>query len=326
VLGLRFLMKQALLFVVLICKGYITDTSQRKSYMKRLVFVKKISKKAENLSKAIQLGVSKFLPQKKDDDSFIQAVETVDFPDDDFDLELQPEQEEQIDNNLHQVTPKVQLKPQPEVHMLSNVEDILQVPTHNLDETISEINETLQRLSLEQERLTALLGKARERQEIVDEGKKIIAKIISGEDYNSNLLEFDDKLRKAENIHTLLKDFLVESQQQIENAPLDKRCTVVFEFSRDERLLKYLKALYGFKCQICSFTFEQEGGGFYADTYYLEALSDGGADNLENLIVLCPNHKKMLQLANISIRYARKEEVCLDINGKQHIIKRIPLR
>ncbi|MFQ6113961.1 MAG: hypothetical protein ACE5NG_07700 [bacterium] len=299
--------------------------------MKTLVSVKKISNskilsKSREIIGSFSKGVSKFLPQKKDDSSLIHTAETADFSDDDCEIEeLKQELKEQIDHNFNQVTPKVEIKPQLEMLRLSNVKDIYSVPSNNLNETIIEINKTLQKLNLEQERLRQLLEKAKERQQIVDYGKKIILKIISGEDYNSNINRFEAKLRKAENIHASIKDFLIESQKQIENAPLDKRCAAVFEFSHDERLLKYIKALYGFKCQICGFTFEQESGEFYAETYYLEALSDDGVENLDNIIVLCPNHHKMFEYANVSILNAKKEEISVEINGKQHLIKRIPL-
>jgi hypothetical protein len=264
---------------------------------------------------------SKIFPQRKDD-APIAAVEIVDFSDDGEMEELS----EQTVHNLHNVTPKVEVKPRPEVFMLSSAEEVLQTPSSNLNETILEIQKNLEKLSLEQERLTSLLEKAHKRQEIIDSSKKIISKIISGEDVSSNLNRFDDKLRNAENIHASIKDFLLESQKQIENAPPDKRREVVLEFTKNERLLKYIKALYGFKCQICGFTFETKNGGFYSETHYLEFPWDDGKDSLDNLIILCPNHKKMFEYANISIINPKKEEISISINGRRHIIKRIPLR
>ena len=74
----------------------------------------------------------------------------------------------------------------------------------------------------------------------------------------------------------LFNEYLNTAQQQLENAPLENRGQAILDFSQDEKLTKYLKALYGFKCQICSFTFEQSSGGFYAETFYFGALSDDG--------------------------------------------------
>lgn len=266
-----------------------------------------------------------FSQRKKDDFALVPAIKEVNFSDDDYgEEELQRQAKEQEDNNLN--SPEVEAEPQITVSMPNSVEDVYSVPSESLDETIIEIGKTLKKLNAEQERLTQIFAKAQERRVIASEGKMIIDKIIKGEDFNGNIDAFEAKLVRVGNIHASVKDFLIESQKRIKNDPRDKRYAVVFEFSQNDRLLRYIKALYGFKCQICGFTFEQEGGSLYAETYYLDALSDGGADSLDNIIVLCPNHHKMFEYANVSIRYATTTEVSVEINGRQHIIKRIPLQ
>jgi len=138
----------------------------------------------------------------------------------------------------------------------------------------------------------------------------------------SIVIEFDVQLNKTQDRHSML----LKLQKQFGNVPPDKKRVVVERFERNKLLSEYIKELYGWKCQICGFTFKQNNGKLYAETHHLEALSKGGKDSLDNIVVVCPNHHAMFDHADVSILDVTPEKISVMINGEQHVIKRILLR
>jgi len=149
----------------------------------------------------------------------------------------------------------------------------------------------------------------------------LVQRIIEGEDITI-VNEFESQLNETQDRHSLL----LKLQRQIGNVSPDKRPIVVERFNRDRILSEYIKELYGWKCQICGFTFKQNNGRLYAETHHLEALSKGGKDSLDNMVVVCPNHHAMFDHADVSILDVTPEKISVMINGEQLVIKRILLR
>lgn len=82
---------------------------------------------------------------------------------------------------------------------------------------------------------------------------------------------------------------------------------------RYQKIVKILKAKYNYKCQICNFSFEMDNENKYCEAHHLKALSSGGNQNPENVIILCPNHHRMFHYA------ADKISVGELINGNRNI-------
>ncbi|MFT5527968.1 MAG: hypothetical protein ACI9HK_005954 [Pirellulaceae bacterium] len=75
--------------------------------------------------------------------------------------------------------------------------------------------------------------------------------------------------------------------------------TVVSRIIRDSRKANELKALYEFKCQICGVALQYGEEKFYAEVHHLRPLGSphDGADSNTNMMVLCPNHHALFDLA-----------------------------
>lgn len=71
---------------------------------------------------------------------------------------------------------------------------------------------------------------------------------------------------------------------------------------RDTRQAKKLKEHYRYSCQVCGLAIKTSGG-FYAEAAHIRPLGTphNGADKPENLLCLCPNHHKMLDMGSMSI-------------------------
>ena len=63
-------------------------------------------------------------------------------------------------------------------------------------------------------------------------------------------------------------------------------------FARSARLVGELRALYAGRCQICEWSSNEDYGTELCEAHHWHWLSRGGADDLRNLVLLCPNHHR----------------------------------
>ena len=61
-----------------------------------------------------------------------------------------------------------------------------------------------------------------------------------------------------------------------------------------------LKKKYGYKCQICDYVIETDNQK-YAEVHHIWPLGEGGLDNFDNMLVLCPNHHAEFDLCYTAI-------------------------
>lgn len=75
----------------------------------------------------------------------------------------------------------------------------------------------------------------------------------------------------------------------------------VYRFVRDPIVVRKLKRLYDNQCQICGFTFEYEKNKFYSEVHHYNPMEEGGPDDVDNMIVVCPNHHSQFDYKMIAI-------------------------
>ncbi len=66
----------------------------------------------------------------------------------------------------------------------------------------------------------------------------------------------------------------------------------------------YVKERDGYKCKVCNFTFKKKDGENYVEVAHIIPLYQGGLDHPDNMVSLCPNCHKKLDLGD---EYVRKE-------------------
>ncbi len=78
--------------------------------------------------------------------------------------------------------------------------------------------------------------------------------------------------------------------------------TTTLRIIRDTKIGRHVKALYGYRCQICGVRLEGIGGG-YAEASYIKPLGEPyhGPDTTDNILCLCPNHHWLLDNGAITI-------------------------
>jgi len=104
------------------------------------------------------------------------------------------------------------------------------------------------------------------------------------------------------------------------------RREVVKRIKRNRKLVRHLKRLYEGKCQVCGFTFEKGTGGRYCEAAHLRPISllEANLDVKDNLVVLCPNHHKMLDYGAMSIDFdpAKKKLYAVIDSSREEIENR----
>lgn len=75
-----------------------------------------------------------------------------------------------------------------------------------------------------------------------------------------------------------------------------QRTTVTKSYQRDPNVVMWVRRVAKGKCQLCGqpAPFFDKHGEPYLECHYIEWLSEGGEDSIENAVALCPNcHRKM---------------------------------
>lgn len=109
--------------------------------------------------------------------------------------------------------------------------------------------------------------------------------------------------------------FLRDYEEDFQHGENETESVTLDRIKRYKKIVDRLKVKYGSECQICHFTFEKENGGYYAEGHHLEWLSQGGTQEEENVVILCPNHHRMFHYAkgvNIGERVNNKRNIILD--------------
>jgi hypothetical protein len=63
-------------------------------------------------------------------------------------------------------------------------------------------------------------------------------------------------------------------------------------YNRD--IIKQLKILYNHKCQICNKSFIEPYGGEIVEAHHIESFSKSHNNNANNIIIVCPNHHRLI--------------------------------
>lgn len=74
---------------------------------------------------------------------------------------------------------------------------------------------------------------------------------------------------------------------------LRKRVSVE-RFERNSWLAETLKVYYNHRCQVCGLDFQPTYNVGLADTHHIQYLVNGGPDISGNIVVLCPNHHRVV--------------------------------
>lgn len=64
--------------------------------------------------------------------------------------------------------------------------------------------------------------------------------------------------------------------------------------TRDRKIINHLREIYSGKCQICGWAPRSNYGGDLCEAHHVRWLSRGGMDDIENMVLICPNHHRAI--------------------------------
>jgi hypothetical protein len=84
--------------------------------------------------------------------------------------------------------------------------------------------------------------------------------------------------------------------------PTPKRETTTDQHARNPWLADALKSYYRHQCQVCGNDFEPRYGAPFSETHHIHYLSEGGLDISGNMLVVCPNHHRIIHVTHAEFR------------------------
>jgi predicted HNH restriction endonuclease len=136
-----------------------------------------------------------------------------------------------------------------------------------------------------------------------------------------NNMTLDDYIQLLGYTRSKGRNSLIELSEEInkilsvENEKIEKKISSDEKIKRNHLLINRLKEFYSYECQLCTenqkMIIQKEDGTKYVEVHHIKNLSEeydeeGTLDRLNNLIVVCPNHHKMLHYHNGGYRKIEK--------------------
>ncbi|MBI3586654.1 MAG: HNH endonuclease [Ignavibacteriales bacterium] len=76
--------------------------------------------------------------------------------------------------------------------------------------------------------------------------------------------------------------------------------------ARNRQVTNDLKVSYGYRCQICQNEFSTLYGVKYVEPHHIVPFSKVKEDDSRNIVILCPNHHRIVEAAKAMYDYAQK--------------------
>ncbi len=144
------------------------------------------------------------------------------------------------------------------------------------------------------------------------------------ENYEADIVEeniFDEKRGKEETYEKVYfdEDEIIEIESKIKFSLQKIR-------DRNSKAVRKLKDLYNNECQITGreYTFLKKDGTFYSEAHHLIPLGEGGADSVNNIVILSPLIHRMLHYANvkdIDLSKIKDNKLDIEINEQTYTIE-----
>lgn len=90
-------------------------------------------------------------------------------------------------------------------------------------------------------------------------------------------------------------------------SPPSKSTYVREGFVRNQWLAESLKSYYSDRCQVCGNDFEPRYGESFSESHHIQYLSGGGKDISGNIVVVCPNHHRIIHATHAEFDRAKLE-------------------
>ncbi|RZD46369.1 MAG: hypothetical protein CXT78_04330 [Thaumarchaeota archaeon] len=111
-----------------------------------------------------------------------------------------------------------------------------------------------------------------------------------------------------------LKNILsAKKLKEVKHKNPEKIFSVAKRVKRDAQKVMDLKLRYLDKCQICNYCLVLENGKRHSEVHHLRPIgNEGGNDDTDNMVVLCPNHHKAFDFSVLRLDLNGNNVIALD--------------
>jgi hypothetical protein len=86
--------------------------------------------------------------------------------------------------------------------------------------------------------------------------------------------------------------------------------------ARDPSLMELYKRMRHHTCQFCGTTIEKADGRHYIEACHINPVGNGGDDNKNNILILCPNCHKLFDYGKKEIKEHTEQHFVVKLNGR----------
>lgn len=99
-------------------------------------------------------------------------------------------------------------------------------------------------------------------------------------------------------VDQVLEKDLLEDLQILDHQHKEIAKDVIIRY---QKIVEHIKQTRGRKCQICQYSFIMDNGNEYCEAHHIQYLSKNGSQSSDNVVLLCPNHHRMIHYAHDSV-------------------------
>jgi hypothetical protein len=141
----------------------------------------------------------------------------------------------------------------------------------------------------------------------------------AGSDHDIDAKEQQELERKISNevaLDTNKRLAIIEELKSISPSSPERVGYHGHTYKRDNKTIAQLKIIRGSKCQFCNTAIRKKNGELYVEAAHIKRKSERGPETPSNILILCPNHHKELDLGDRKIIERTNDRIVLELNGK----------
>jgi 5-methylcytosine-specific restriction endonuclease McrA len=134
-------------------------------------------------------------------------------------------------------------------------------------------------------------------------------------------MELEEQDVIASHLSGLSEEELNKEIDKMQNRERKTRSSSYSKKQRNQYLMELYKKKRGYKCQFCGKQILRANGNYYVEACHIIPVEDGGTDNENNIVILCPNCHKEFDYGSREEIKLNKNEYSVIVNGNKYEIK-----
>lgn len=152
----------------------------------------------------------------------------------------------------------------------------------------------------------------------VYQGQELISEYLQIENFDNDLEQHEIENSVEIESEEINKEELYKKLIECENDKSEKITINGKTYKRHNYLMVQIKRYRDHKCQFCSTTILKANGEYYIEACHIKPKAEGGKDNLNNILILCPNCHKLFDYGLRTNEKKSKSTYTVTINKRKY--------